>query len=132
MLLAFMSCACSLTGVAHIVNITVTRKLISEGMNVPDYLKIGYWHSVEMAVDYLAWGFFVGLALFCIGISINSSNKHKLPMKILVLIYGTFCLLGFLGTKLINQNIWYIAPIGYGYETIAICVLMIRIIKLDC
>lgn len=54
-MLAFMSCTCALTGVAHIVNITVTRKLISEGIEVPTYFQIGFWPSVEMAIDYLAW-----------------------------------------------------------------------------
>jgi hypothetical protein len=43
-MLVFMSCTCALTGFAHIVNITVTRKLIAEGVNVPDYFRIGYWH----------------------------------------------------------------------------------------
>lgn len=32
--------ACALTSVAHIVNITVTRRLISEGVNVPEYFRI--------------------------------------------------------------------------------------------
>jgi Na+-translocating ferredoxin:NAD+ oxidoreductase RnfE subunit len=54
----FMSCACSLTAAAHIINIAVTRRMISDGVNVPIYFQIGYWPSVEMAVDYLAWGFF--------------------------------------------------------------------------
>lgn len=49
--LAFMSCTCSLTGVAHIVNITVTRALISDGIDVPKFFQIGYWPSVEMAID---------------------------------------------------------------------------------
>ena len=61
-MLAFMACTCALTSAAHIVNITVTRKLISEGIDVPTYFQIGFWPSVEMAIDYLAWGFFTGLA----------------------------------------------------------------------
>ena len=48
-----MACGVTLTSVAHIVNITVTRRLISNGINVPDYFRIGYFPSVEMAVDYL-------------------------------------------------------------------------------
>ena len=63
-MLVFMACTCALTSVAHIVNITVTRTLISEGVDVPTYFQIGFWPSVEMAIDYLAWGFFTGLA-FC-------------------------------------------------------------------
>lgn len=124
--IAFLSCACSLTGAAHIVNITVTRKLISEGMDIPNIFKIGYWPSVEMAVDYLAWGFFVGLAFCCIGFSIHSNDRPKLLMKKLVIISGMLCLLGFFGTIFLSENIWYLAPLGYGFGTIAICKQMIR------
>lgn len=38
---AFMTCTCTLTGVAHIVNISVTRRLIKEGLAVPLYFQIG-------------------------------------------------------------------------------------------
>ena len=58
-MLAFMACTCALIGSAHIVNITVTRRLIREGVEVPLYFQIVQWPSVEMAVDYLAWGFFM-------------------------------------------------------------------------
>lgn len=50
--LAFMSCTCALTSIAHIVNITVTRPLMSKGVDIPTYFQIGYWPSVEMAIDY--------------------------------------------------------------------------------
>ncbi len=122
--LGFMSCACALTAVAHIVNITVTRRLISDGLNVPDYFKIGFWPSVEMAVDYLAWGFFVGLAFLCIGFA--AQNKTKSNMRYTALVCGILCLIGFLGTIFINENLWYIAPWGYGFGTMVLCIQMLR------
>ena len=85
----FMACGVTLTSVAHIVNITVTRRLISNGINVPDYFRIGCWPSVEMAVDYLGWGLFVGLAFLCIAISIN--NKKYNFIKISCLLSGVLC-----------------------------------------
>lgn len=130
-MLVFMSCACALTACAHVVNITVTRKLISEGLNVPEYFRIGYWPSVEMAVDYLAWGFFVGLAFLCVGISISSNNKKVLFMKKLVIACGVLCFIGFLGTIFINENIWYFAPLGYGFGATVVCIQMMRIKKDD-
>lgn len=128
-MLAFMSCTCSLTGLAHIVNITVTRKLIADGINVPDYFRIGCWPSVEMAADYLAWGFFMGLAFLSVGFAINGNNKQNSMMKIIVLLCGILCLIGFGGTVFINENLWYLAPLGYGFGTILICIRMIRIKK---
>ena len=130
-MLAFMSCACSLTGLAHIVNITVTRRLIGEGMNVPNFLRIGYWPSVEMAVDYLAWGFFVGLAFCCVGFSIHSKDKQKSLIKRSIIVCGILCLIGFLGSIFINENIWYAAPMGYGFGTIVICLQMMKMKKID-
>ena len=32
--------------------------------DVPFYYQIGQWPSVEMAIDYLAWGFFMGIFRF--------------------------------------------------------------------
>ena len=126
-MLVFMACACALTSVAHIVNITVTRRLISEGINVPEYFRIGFWPSVEMAIDYLAWGFFVGLAFLCIGFATNSKDKQKLIIKVTVLVCGMLCLSGFFGAIFINENLWYVAPMGYGLGSMIICIQMMRL-----
>lgn len=128
-MLVFMSCTCSLTGLTHIVNITVTRKLIADGINVPNYFRIGYWPSIEMAVDYLAWGFFMGLAFLSVGLAINHDNKQNSMMKIVVLVCGILCLTGFLGAIFINENMWYLAPLGYGFGVILICIKMMKIKK---
>ncbi|MCQ5251737.1 hypothetical protein NE683_00720 [Bariatricus massiliensis] len=125
-MLAFMTCTCALTGATHIVNITVTRALISEGVDIPTYFQIGFWPSVEMAIDYLAWGFFTGLAFLCIGITITNKDKVECNIKTTLLISGIFCLFGFFGTVFINENIWYFAPMGYGVGTIIICIQMMK------
>lgn len=131
-MLVFMSCTCALTGAAHIVDITVTRKLISEGVNVPVYFQIGFWPSVEMAIDYLAWGFFTGLAFLCIGVAINNKDKAKHIIKATLLICGIFCLIGFFGTVFVNENIWYVAPMGYGFGTMFICIQMLKFKAAKC
>ena len=125
-LLVFMSCTCTLTGVAHIVNITVTRRLINEGVNVPVYFRIGFCPSVEMAIDYLGWGFFTGLAFLCVGLSGKSNEQSKRIIKLNTLLCGILCLIGFWGTIFINENIWYIAPIGYGIGTMIICIQLFK------
>ena len=121
---SFMTCTCTLTAAAHIVNITVTRKLICDGINVPTYLQIGFWPSAEMAIDYLAWGFFTGLAFFFIWLPIWN-GKHNRKIKITILIDAILCLVGFFGALFINENIWYAAPMGYGIGLIVLCVEMI-------
>lgn len=125
--LAFMSCTCALTSIAHIVNITVTRPLMSKGVDVPTYFQIGYWPSVEMAIDYSAWGFFNGLAFLCISLATKNKNKLFQRIKATSLICGSLCLVGFFGTIFINENIWYIAPLGYGFGTIILCLQMFHL-----
>ncbi len=122
-MLVFMACTCALTGAAHIVNITVTRRLMSEGVEVPLYFQIGQWPSVEMAVDYLAWGFFMGLAFICLGLPIASTDKSARSLKMISLVNGILCLLGFVGALFINENIWYLAPMGYGFGLLVLCII---------
>ena len=123
---AFMACTCTLTGVAHIVNISVTRRLIKEGLMVPLYFQIGQWPSVEMAADYLAWGFFMGLAFICLSLPITSAEKSTRNIKLISLINGILCLTGFIGALFINENIWYLAPMGYGIGLVGMCGIRLR------
>lgn len=79
-----------------------------------------------MAIDYLAWGFFAGLAFICVGLSGKSNDNSKKNMKLNALLCGILCLIGFFGTVFINENIWYIAPIGYGIGTMIICIQLFK------
>lgn len=121
----FMGCGLAFTSVAHIVNITVTRVLISDGVNVPDYFKIGCWPSIEMVIDYVGWGLFIGLAFLILGFSINNKKYHSI--KRTSIISGILCLIGFIGALFINENIWYIATIGYGIIPIYLCIKTMRL-----
>lgn len=114
-----------LTSVAHIVNIAVTRRLIGNGIDVPNYFRIGYFPSVEMAVDYLGWGLFIGLAFLCISISIK--NKKYNSIKRTCLLSSMLCLIGFIGALFINENMWYIATIGYGIIPIYLCIKTMKV-----
>ena len=125
-MIAFMSCACALTGAAHIINISVTRALIREGIDVPSYFQIGCWPSVEMAADYLAWGFFTGLAFLCVSLPLRSTDRAKQRIKLVSLLCSVLCIVGFIGGTFINENLWYIAPMGYGIGLLILCVLMFR------
>lgn len=128
--IVFMTCTIVLTSVAHFVNITVTRKLIAEGVDIPTYFQIGYWPSVEMAIDYLAWGFFMGLAFITTACSLYIAGSTTKRLKAILLICGGLCLLGFFGTVLFNENFWYLAPLGYGVGTIVVCIEMLQNFKI--
>ena len=82
---------------SHIVNISVTRRLLEQGAEVPAYFQIGMWPSVEMAIDYLAWGFFVGLAFAAVALSIDRANSKLRGIRITFFVNAALCLAGFLG-----------------------------------
>ena len=109
-----------LTNVVHMVNLTVTEQLLKKGIDIPYYLLIGKWPSVVMAIDYLAWGLFMGMAFLFSSFGIEKEREFK-NIKITLLVCGCLCFVGFFGAILINHNLWYIAPLGYGIGTMLIC-----------
>jgi hypothetical protein len=122
---AFVTGTMILTNVAHFVNLTVTEQLLRSRIDVPDYLQIGKWPSIEMAIDYLAWGMFMGLA-FLASFMYTPTEKCFKRLKYTLFICGTLCLFGFLGI-LINENLWYLAPLGYGVGSVVICIELLII-----
>jgi hypothetical protein len=112
-----------LTSVAHFTSIGVIRKLESQGVAVSDYFKIGTSPSIEMTVDYVAWGFFMGLAFIALFLGI----KDK-AMKIISAACGILCLCGFIGS-FISDSLWYIAPMGYGIGFLVMCIFVLRSAK---
>ncbi len=105
-----------LTNAVHFVNIAAIRPLIARGIFIPDYFQIGKYPSVLMAIDYLAWGLFMGLAFIFSSFFINTVLK----LRKFLLLCGCLCLIGFIGV-LFNENLWYIAPLGYGIGSVVIC-----------
>jgi len=108
------------TNIAHTVNL-VSIQNIKEGINIPDYLQIGKTMSYVTSIEYLGWGVFLGLAfLFS---SLGIANKRELKsLKMTLFICSCLCIIGFFGWLIINENLWYIASMGYGIGTVVICI----------
>ena len=121
LMLVFLGCNATLTGVSHLINICVTRKLIAEGMEIPTYFQIGYITSTETVADYLGWGFFVGLAFFAMAAGTSKVKEYRF-YRISFIIDGILCLLGFIGALWINENLWYFAPVAYGLGILVLCI----------
>lgn len=117
--IAFTGIFIVLTNLAHLTNI-ISLSLINCGVFIPDYLLIGKWPSITMRIEYLGWGIFLGMALL---FSALCTQKAK-TLKITLLICSALCIAGFFGA-LINENFWYIASMGYGPGTMAICILLL-------
>ena len=80
-----------------------------------------------MATDYLAWGLFMGLAFLFLGISINKKTNKFIRYSSITT--GILCIIGFVGTLVVNENMWYLAPMGYGIIPIIMCIKMMKLKK---
>ena len=109
-----------LTSIAHFTSIGVIRKLESQGTTVPDYFKIGAFPSIEMTIDYVAWGFFMGAAFITLFLGI----KDK-AIRIFSVTCGILCLCGFIGS-FFSDSLWYIAPLGYGIGFLIMCIFILK------
>ena len=109
-----------LTSAAHFTSIGVVRELISQGVSVPDWLRIGYYPSLEMTVDYTAWGLFMGCAF--LGLFLGIRDK---ALRILSLICCSLCFIGFIGS-FFAESLWYPAPMGYGFGFLIMCILILK------
>lgn len=120
----FMLIACSgtvlLTSVAHFTSIGVIRKLVAQGKAIPDYLRIGYFPSVEMTLDYIAWGLFMGFSFFILFLGIR--NK---PLRMISITCSVLCFTGFIGSFFL-EVLWYPAPFGYGFGFLIMCIFILR------
>lgn len=109
-----------ITSIAHFTSIGVTRKLVAHGCSIPDYFKIGYFPSVEMTLDYIAWGLFMGFSFLTLFLGV----KNK-PLKIISITCSTLCFAGFIGS-FFREYLWYPAPLGYGFVFLIMCIFILR------
>jgi hypothetical protein len=124
MSIIFVSSCMILTNTVHIVSLSVIEPLIGKGINLAEYVQVGKFPSVITAIDYLAWGLFMGLSFLFSSFGIEQKIETK-KIRYNLLICGIFCIIGFLGSMTINENLWYIAPIGYGCGTLILCINML-------
>lgn len=109
-----------LTSAAHFTSIGVIRKLVSQGVSVPDYFRIGFFPSIEMIVDYTAWGLFMGCAFLALFFGIQD-----MPIKGISVTCSSLCMVGFAGS-FFSESLWYPAPLGYGFGFLILCIAILR------
>ncbi|MBR4223695.1 MAG: hypothetical protein IKR73_02685 [Oscillospiraceae bacterium] len=109
-----------LTAAAHFTSIGVTRPLVSQGIAIPDFVKIGTHPGYEMTIDYTAWGLFMGCAFLFLCMGVKDRR-----LKILSGICSVLCLCGFIGS-FFAEGLWYAAPMGYGIGFLIMCIFELR------
>ncbi|SDB13135.1 hypothetical protein SAMN02910317_00619 [Ruminococcaceae bacterium FB2012] len=119
-MLISLSATMIITSIAHITSIGVVRPLVAEGKDIPDFVRIGFFPSIEMTLDYTAWGLFMGLAFLSLYLGISGRS-----VRILSLICAALCFAGFVGS-FFSESLWYLAPAGYGIGFLIMCVMFMR------
>ena len=109
------------TSIAHLSSVCITRPLLRNGYDVPNYYLIGTYPSFEMFVDYIGWGLFTGLGF----IFISKYIKDYKLLKNIFLVLGIMILMGFIGGLTPIQELWYIASFGYGVGPIIISIVLL-------
>lgn len=109
-----------LTSVAHFTSIGVIRALSAQGESVPDYFRIGCFPSLEMTLDYTAWGFFMGCAFLSLFLGIRDKT-----LKVFSISCGILCFTGFIGSFFL-ESLWYPAPLGYGIGFLIMCIYILK------
>lgn len=126
--LIFISMFAVLTCTNHFLYLTVLNKVTFESSNLNSILSLGNWPSLVMAVDYLAWGLFLGLALLFAAASFKG-DRLRSALRWTFVFSGTLCILGVVGVALIDPLLWFVSVTGYGlgFPIISILLTMLYI-----
>ena len=120
----FVTAFAIFTNIAHTINLVSIQNIKNE-INIPDYLQMGRNMSYVTAIEYLGWGIFLGLSFLFSSLGITKKQELK-SLKIILSACSCLCIIGFFGWLIINENLWYIASLGYSVGTIIICILLIK------
>ena len=68
----------------------------------------------------------MGLTFLAISFPLKDNDKTIHRTKIISLFCGIMCLTGFCGAIFINENMWYLAPMAYGFGLIVLCIQILK------
>jgi hypothetical protein len=119
--LAFAILFAGLTISVHFVWLTVLRRLPADA--VPALLRPDPWPSLLLALDLLAWGPVLGLALLAAAPAIGE-GKLQTAIQLALLLGGLLSLAGGLGPALGDLRYWAFAMANYLAVLPAVCCLL--------
>jgi len=122
--LAFTVAFAVLTSGVHFIQLAVVRQMISR--DVPGFfvIRLYPWPSVILALDFLAWDFFLGLAMLLGALIFTGGSKLQTAVRVCMLLSGALCLAGTLGPGLGDLRIQYMGIVGYAAVLPIACVLL--------
>lgn len=128
--LACMTALAIITCSTHFASLTVGRQVDSSLSSVLlQQLSFERWPSLALALDLLAWDFFLGLSmLFAAPVFKGDGLPNRVRVSMIVV--GTLCLLGTLGPLQGRMYIQYLGITGYDFvlpvASVLLALLFIR------
>ncbi len=121
--LAFAIVFAMLTCSVHFASLTVARQIASEAAPLLSAQLSFQWPSLALALDLLAWDFFLGLALL-FAAPVFRGDRLQDMVRFGMYLAGALCLAGTLGPLL--GRLWLQLPaiVGYAFVLPVVCALL--------
>jgi hypothetical protein len=122
--LALMIIFGTLTSLNRYVSLTVVPQAISQGMTDGlSWFQPYGWPSIMAASEVLAWGFYLGLALFCLApVFVNGKLEKAIFWTLIV--SGILCLVAALGQVLNHALLNMLGILAWGPGLITLLILL--------
>ena len=120
--LALTTAFALLTSATHFLNLSLGRQLRDQWLARQLAFE---WPSVNLALDLLAWDFFLGLALLFAASALEARRSGKMLSRVARLA-GLLCLLGTLAPLTGLMQIQLLAIAGYALVLPLLCLLLAR------
>ena len=126
--LAFMTAFAVVTCGVHATRLIVVLQLPPRHSIDLDVLRLYPWPSILLAVDLLAWDFFLGLALLLLAPAFSrGSGRLETAARQGLILAGALCLAGFAGPLTGEMRAQYLAIAGYAFVLPATCAVIARV-----
>ena len=127
--LAFIIAFALLTCGTHFVSLTLGRQISSSALpQVSHQLSMVTWPTTALALDLLAWDFFLGLSLLWAA-PVFRGDRQQDTLRTVMFAAGLLCLIGLAAPLSGYMWLQVSAIIGYAFVLPVVCVLLARLFR---
>jgi hypothetical protein len=125
-MIVFVVLTCSV----HFVSLTVGRQIEPKVVSalLSQQLSFEQWPTLALALDLLAWDFFLGLSLL-FAAPVFKGDGPPNRVRISMIVAGMLCLAGVLGPALGQMHIQYLGIGGYAFVLPVACFLLAMLFR---
>jgi hypothetical protein len=128
--LALTTVCAALTCSVHFLQLTVVRRLATDGVPGFALLRMYPWPSLMLTLDFLAWDVFLGLALLFAALAF-AGDSLQTAIRIAMQLSGALCVAGIFGSALGDLRLQLVSILGYAGVFPVVCALLIVLWRRD-